>query len=121
MLPGIVGHMNDDGNAWQVFALEELARKVGGSEPRLVELVRSAGLSCAVYRLPAGSNDMQAPHLEDEVYFVLAGRARLRVAGEERAVTSGSVLFVRSTLEHSFFDIEEDLTLVVVFGSRRAW
>lgn len=32
-------------------------------------------LTGAVCRLPAGARDMQAPHLEDEIYWVAAGLA----------------------------------------------
>ena len=102
---------------WQVFDLEKLSRLIAGPEPRLHEFLRRPSLSAAIYRLPAGSNDMQAPHLEDEIYFVVAGRARLRVGDEEHEAKPGVVLFVRATAEHSFFDIEEDLTLVAVFGN----
>ncbi len=101
---------------WQVFQLEELAEKVAGSEPRFLEFLRVKGLSAAIYRLPAGAKDMQAPHLEDEVYMVTAGRARLRVGDQEHAVLPGTILFVRASEEHSFFDVEEDLTLVAFFG-----
>jgi mannose-6-phosphate isomerase-like protein (cupin superfamily) len=59
---------------------------------------------------------MQAPHEEDEVYMVLEGKARLKVDGQEQQVGKGMVLFVSATIEHSFFDIEEDLTLMAVFG-----
>ena len=104
-------------DAWQVFTLDELARKVEGKEPRIHEFLRVPALSCAVYRLPAGARDMQAPHMEDEVYFVVSGRAKLRVAGQEREVTPGNILYVRATSTHSFFDIEEDLTLIAVFGA----
>ena len=62
---------------------------------------------------------MQAPHLEDEVYFVVSGRARLKVGGQEQEVSAGKILFVRATSEHTFFNIEEDLTLVAIFGAAR--
>ena len=68
-------------------------------------------------RLPAGSRDMQAPHLEDEVYVVVEGRARLRIADRDHQVEKGSILFVKATEEHSFFDVEEDLTLLAFFGA----
>lgn len=103
---------------WEIFSSEELSAKVEGKEPSVYEFIRSPALSCMVYRLPAGSSDMQAPHLEDEVYFVLSGRAKLRVAGHEREVGPGKILFIRATLDHSFFDIEEDLTVVAVFGAQ---
>ena len=73
-----------------------------------------------LYRLPAGARDMQAPHFEDEVYFVVSGRAKLKVAGKEHEVTAGKILYVRATSEHTFFNIEEDLTLVAVFGPTKS-
>ena len=104
-------------HAWQVFRLEELADKVAGDEPRFFEFLRVPSISGAVYRLPAGARDMQAPHLEDEVYVVAEGRARLRVGDQEHEVRPGTILFVRATEQHSFFDVEEDLTLLAFFGS----
>ncbi len=103
--------------SWQVFQLDDLLENVEGSEPRFFEFLRVPSLSCAVYRLPAGAKDMQAPHLEDEVYMVIKGKARLRVADKEHEVRSGSILYVQATAEHSFFDIEEDLSLVAFFGA----
>jgi len=103
---------------WEIFSFEELSARVEGKEPAIYEFIRSSALSCMVYRLPAGSNDMQAPHLEDEVYFVVSGRAKMRIAGQEREVRPGNILFIRSTLDHSFFDIEEDLTVIAVFGAQ---
>jgi mannose-6-phosphate isomerase-like protein (cupin superfamily) len=104
-------------NAWQVFQVDELLEKVEGNEPRFFEFLRVPTLSTAIYRLPAGAKDMQAPHLEDEVYVVLEGRARLRIADKVHDIGRGSVLYVESTAEHSFFDIEEDLVLLAFFGA----
>jgi quercetin dioxygenase-like cupin family protein len=67
-------------------------------------------LSCGVYTLPAGSKDLQNPHDEDEVYFVIDGLARVRVGTEEREVKRGSILYVGGSAEHSFIEIEEDMT-----------
>ncbi|OGA22007.1 MAG: hypothetical protein A3H34_04315 [Betaproteobacteria bacterium RIFCSPLOWO2_02_FULL_67_19] len=103
-----------------MFTLDELARRVEGNEVRFVEFLRTPALSCGIYRLPAGARDMQAPHLEDEVYFVVSGRAKLKVAGQEQEVTAGEILYVRATSEHTFFNIEEDLTLVAVFGPSKS-
>lgn len=101
---------------WQVFSVQDLTHDLPSKEPAFKEFLRTPTLSCAIYRLPAGARDMQAPHLEDEVYFVLSGHARINAGGEEREVKSGDILFVQSTFEHSFFDIDEDLTLIAMFG-----
>lgn len=103
-------------SAWKTFDLNSLKEKVRGKEPRFLEFLRSRQMSCAMYRLPVGARDMQAPHLEDEVYVVIEGRARLKVGDVEQDVVPGTVLFVEATTEHSFFDITEDLTLLAMFG-----
>jgi mannose-6-phosphate isomerase-like protein (cupin superfamily) len=108
-------------NEWSVFTLDELTRRVEGKEVQFVEFLRSPGLTCGMYRLPAGARDMQAPHLEDEVYFVVSGRAKIKVAGKEQEITAGTILYVRATSEHTFFDIEEELTLVAVFGPTKSF
>ena len=103
-------------NAWKVFHIDELKPQVAGNEPGFVEFLHESGLSSAIYRLPVGAKDMQAPHLEDEIYFVVSGKACLKVGDEEKDVGPGSILYVRATEEHSFFDITEDLTLLAFFG-----
>ena len=108
--------MSDD--AWQVFDLHKLTAKLTAGGPQYKEFLRAPSLSCGVYHLPKGARDMQSPHDEDEVYFVLSGRARMRVSGGgEQEVREGTVLYVRATEEHSFFEIEEDMSLLVFFAA----
>lgn len=101
---------------WQVFDIANLMEQVTGSDPRIHEFLRVPSMSLAMYRLPAGSKDMQSPHEEDEVYIVLEGKARLRIGDDEQEVDRGKILFVRANTQHSFFDIEEDLTVLAMFG-----
>ena len=85
-------------------------------ERRFVEFQRSRDVSAGVYLLPAGQPDPQQPHGEDEIYYVVRGRAKLTVGDETRAVAPGSVAFVPAGAVHRFVDIEEDLVLLVVFA-----
>jgi len=102
---------------WKVFELEKEVERLRSSGAPYREFLRVPALSCGVYHLPAGSKDLQSPHDEDEVYFVLSGRGRMRVEGEDRAIAPGSVLYVRATSRHSFIEIEEEITLLVFFAS----
>lgn len=107
--------MSDD--AWQVFDIQQLTGRLSGSGPEYREFLRAPSLSCGIYHLPKGARDMQSPHDEDEVYYVISGRASMKVGGETRDVQAGSILYVRATEEHSFFEIEEDMTLLVFFAA----
>lgn len=73
-------------------------------------------MSAGVYVLPAGGSDPQTPHKEDELYYVVRGRARMTIAGNEQAVKEGSVIFVAANVEHRFQDIAEELVVLVFFA-----
>ena len=98
----------------QHFDLSALMAGLAG-RPWL-EFLRVPSLSVGVYHLKAGREDPQRPHTEDEVYYVVAGRARFKAGQEERAVGPGTVLFVERLAEHRFFAIAEDLTALVFFA-----
>ncbi len=80
------------------------------------EFLRVPALSVGVYVLPAGATDPQKPHNQDEVYYVVRGRARMRVGAEEQVVKTGTVIFVAANVEHRFFDISEELEVLVFFA-----
>jgi mannose-6-phosphate isomerase-like protein (cupin superfamily) len=104
-------------NTWQVFDLAEIKGKLKGEAVEYLEFLNVPALNCGVYFLAAGSTDMQAPHDEDEVYIVMSGKARMRLGAEERDVGPGSLLYIGATTEHSFFEIQEDMTLLVLFAA----
>jgi mannose-6-phosphate isomerase-like protein (cupin superfamily) len=80
------------------------------------EFLRIAALSAGVYVLPASSTDPQKPHKQDELYYVVSGRARMKVAAEDREVRTGSVIFVAADVEHRFYEIREELVVLVFFA-----
>lgn len=80
------------------------------------EFLRVPAVSAGLYVLPAGANDPQRPHREDELYYVIRGRARFRAGDEETEVSAGSVLFVGAEVEHQFYDIAEELAVLVFFA-----
>jgi quercetin dioxygenase-like cupin family protein len=80
------------------------------------EFLRVPALSAGLYELPAGATDPQQPHTEDEIYYVVRGRGLIRVGYEDHAIQAGSVIFVPANVAHRFHQIDEDLTLLVVFA-----
>ena len=96
--------------------LDQIVEAARAAGDRWREFLRAGMFSAGVYRLSAGETDHQTPHAEDEIYYVLAGRAELEVEGKRRAVEPGSIAFVAKLAEHRFVDIVEDLELLVIFA-----
>jgi mannose-6-phosphate isomerase-like protein (cupin superfamily) len=81
-----------------------------------LEFLRRDSMSCGLYVLEPGADDPQEPHQQDEVYVVVAGRARLSMADQDQPVGPGSVLFVARTVPHRFHDVTERLSVLVFFA-----
>jgi quercetin dioxygenase-like cupin family protein len=99
-----------------VFTLSDVLERRRKSGRAWREFLRVPALSMGVYSLPAGAEDPQRPHAEDEVYYVVGGRAKLSVAGEDQVAEAGSILYVEAPVEHRFHHIEADLTVLVFFA-----
>jgi mannose-6-phosphate isomerase-like protein (cupin superfamily) len=103
--------------AFGAASLEEARAEVQHRTGELyLEFLRRDSMSCGLYVLEPGADDPQDPHLEDEVYVVLAGRAQLEVASQDHPVEPGGVLFVARTVPHRFHDITERLSVLVFFA-----
>ena len=98
------------------FELADLLEAQGKGGRLYHEFVRTHDLSVGLYVLPAGGTDPQQPHTEDEIYHVVAGRARILVGEEDRLVRAGSIIVVGADVPHRFHEIEEELVVLVVFG-----
>ena len=98
------------------FELKELLAQARESGTAYLEFLRVPDLSMGLYQLKAGERDPQNPHNEDEVYYVVEGRAKIRVGEELRPVQAGSVVYVAAQVPHKFIEIEEDLQILVFFA-----
>lgn len=100
----------------QAYELTQLIQQQNQTRQDYLEFLRVPSLSTGLYMLPAGAVDMQEPHTEDEIYYVISGRASILVDQESRTVEAGSLVFVKANVEHRFHTITEDLRVLVIFA-----
>jgi mannose-6-phosphate isomerase-like protein (cupin superfamily) len=100
----------------QAYDLSHLVSEREASSKLYLEFLKVPDLSMGLYVLPAGGKDPQSPHTEDEVYYVVSGRAKIMVADEDRDVQAGSIVYVAKNVAHHFHSIEEELTVLVFFA-----
>lgn len=98
------------------FRVEELLVEGKTNEATYREFLREDSLSVGLYTVPAGGEDPQTPHTEDEVYHVVSGRSNVRIDDAVYPVEPGSVIFVERGVDHRFVDVEETLTTLVFFA-----
>jgi len=100
----------------QAFEITQLMQKRQDSGDSYLEFLKVPDLSMGLYVLPTGGLDPQFPHTEDEVYYIVSGRAKIQVGDEDRDVVAGSIVYVAKNVEQRFHSIEEELTVIVFFA-----
>lgn len=100
----------------EAFEYDEILAGQRAGEDPYVQFLNRGSMSLGLYVLPAGTEDTQTPHLEDEIYYVVSGRGDILVDTERRPVKPGSIVFVEKHVDHRFVDITEDLSILVYFA-----
>jgi uncharacterized RmlC-like cupin family protein len=100
----------------EFFDFSSLIKAQVGSGKPYMEFLRDPAMSAGIYALGAGGTDRQTPHKEGEMYYVVRGKARMKAGSQDQAVHAGSVIFVAGGVEHRFYDIVEDVTILVFFA-----
>jgi mannose-6-phosphate isomerase-like protein (cupin superfamily) len=100
----------------KAFRLDELEAERAANDGAYLQFLRERNMSVGLYALDAGEHDPQNPHAQDEVYFVVSGRASITVGLETTPVARGSVVYVPAGVAHKFHHITEDLRVLVMFS-----
>ena len=98
------------------FALAEVQRRRAASDSLYLEFLRVPTMSVGLYELGVGAEDPQQPHTEDELYYIVSGKAILLVETSDMSVEAGSLAYVPARVAHRFHTITEALTVLVFFA-----
>ena len=96
--------------------LKRLPGKVSEKWPmgeRFVSALAHGSMSVELYAPIA--TDPQAPHTQDELYFIQSGSGVLVIAGERHPFEPGACFFVAAGVEHKFEFFSPDFSTWVVF------
>lgn len=95
----------------------ELVKQISDGEKNYIEVLSEESMSVelAQYPNPAPKH----PHKEDELYYIISGSGMAQVGDETYGVDEGDVIFVEQGVEHDFFEIEDEITALVVFTNRQ--
>jgi mannose-6-phosphate isomerase-like protein (cupin superfamily) len=97
-----------------IFPLEDAradARTIDGKRFASVAERGSLKLLCSFPLRP----NVQSPHDQDELYFVVRGQGVLCHDDKREAFAAGDAMFIAAGTEHRFEDFSDDLTVWVAF------
>jgi mannose-6-phosphate isomerase-like protein (cupin superfamily) len=100
----------------EIFEIDGVEAARSALSEQYHEFLRRDSMSAGLYVLRTREQDPQTPHGQDELYYVVSGRGRIRVHEHDRPVGPGSIVFVAAGVEHRFHTITSDLTVLVVFA-----
>ena len=103
----------------EVRRIEDLIR-FSDEKMQKVPLFDSARYFCDLYCLKSGQDQRIHSHAEsDKIYFVLRGKGKFHIAGEERELSAGEAVLAKPGQDHGVKNSAvEDLVLLVFMTPR---
>jgi mannose-6-phosphate isomerase-like protein (cupin superfamily) len=112
-LPGQTWHLPDLVNGQKDFVTMIGDYQADGPTPFIKEM------SLHFYRLKKGAVDLQRPHRQDELYYVLEGSRNLMVKSDGQEINvslrKGDLVYVPANAEHKFLG-DDEISLLVLFA-----
>jgi mannose-6-phosphate isomerase-like protein (cupin superfamily) len=109
-----------DNMEFEFFTFSELIQKRDESGKSYFRFFDNEEWSAGLYYLGQGETDEQNPHQLDEVYYVIEGASKFVAGEDETFVRAGSIIFVKAQEKHRFYDITQDLQILVIFTKRNS-
>lgn len=97
------------------ISTSDLAEELEAGETDYLEVLSRESLSVELARYP--NPEPKTPHKTDELYYIISGSGKAHVGSERYSIEEGDVLYVERGLEHDFFDVEDEITALVVFAN----
>lgn len=91
----------------------DLIERLEQEDTNYVEVLTEDSLSVELAQYP--NPEPKTPHKTDELYFIISGSGMVQVGNERYAVDEGDVVYVKQGVEHDFFDIDDEITALVIF------
>jgi len=91
----------------------DLIERLEQEDTDYVEVLTEDSLSVELAQYP--NPEPKTPHKTDELYFIISGSGMVQVGNEQYAVDQSDVVYVKQGVEHDFFDIDDEITALVIF------
>ena len=99
----------------RVLRFWEAHRSIPGPQGEHAAQILKRGPLDVALSIPRHPTQQTPPHVQDEIYFIIRGRALFFTTASRTEVGSGDLVFVAAGAEHQFENYSEDFAVGGVF------
>jgi mannose-6-phosphate isomerase-like protein (cupin superfamily) len=86
------------------------------NENYFLDFLQTHSFDVGILVLKPGQKDIQKPHSQDELYYIIEGNGFIEIGNTTRSFHSGSCIFIPSNTHHRFFDNISRIVVLYVFS-----
>lgn len=102
----------------KLFTLSQLASELEKQGGYFLDFLKVRNLEAGIIVLHPGEKDTQEPHSDDELYYVIKGRALMELGRNKLQVNEGSIVFVPAGMNHRFYGNDSELVVLYMFAAQ---
>jgi mannose-6-phosphate isomerase-like protein (cupin superfamily) len=99
------------------FDTNEYLKKIKNNDDGFFHtFLNKRSLTAGILFLKPGEKDIQEPHDNDEIYYIVSGDGFLKINKKDYRISKGKAFFVAKNVKHNFFGNTKELTVLYFFG-----
>ena len=99
------------------FDTNEYLKKIKNNDDGFFHtFLNKRSLAAGILFLKPGERDIQEPHDNDEIYYIISGDGFLKINKKDYRISKGKAFFVAKNVKHNFFGNTKELTVLYFFG-----
>ena len=80
------------------------------------DVMNTSTMEVGIINLKKDQEDIQQPHVSDEIYYVISGSGTIDIDGIRNEVSPGKIIYIPKRIRHSFHAISNELVILYILA-----
>jgi len=81
-----------------------------------IDVMNTSTMEVGIINLKKDQEDIQQPHVSDEIYYVISGSGTIDIDGIRNEVSPGKIIYIPKRIRHSFHAISNELVILYILA-----
>jgi len=81
-----------------------------------IDVMNTSTMEVGIINLKKDQEDIQQPHVSDEIYYVISGSGTIEIDGIRNEVNPGKIIYIPKRIRHSFHAISNELVILYILA-----
>lgn len=99
----------------KIFEIDTFLSNIPKSQ-YFIDIINTSTMEVGIINLKKEQEDIQQPHISDEIYYVISGSGTIEMDGIKKEVNPGKIIYIPKRIRHSFHANSNELVVLYILA-----